>query len=211
MTRPPISRPGSEREYEPEARTTFLPTIVVVADLNGVRGGKAALASEYGDAVRLDEALQALELAGNELLAEAVHCGDVDRLNARVNAVRRAFAGDVGYLCGVEERLRRNAAAVQACASELVLLNDRRGHSELRGSNCSGVSGASATKNYDVKLVLGQVGSPSVLCVFNARSADTRHRDRPVSGAHLLAYYFCESLGAEPRVFACRAFQPVQR
>lgn len=52
---------------------------------------------------------------------------------------------------------------MEASTAKFVLLDERRAHAELCRPDSGGVSGATATQNYDVKLMLGQVGSPSVL------------------------------------------------
>ena len=96
----------------------------VVADLDGVRGDEAALAFDEGDAARLDESLQALELARDDALAVLRHRRDVDALERRADAELRGLAGVVGDLGGVQQRLRRDASAVQARAAELVLLDE---------------------------------------------------------------------------------------
>ena len=83
MTRPPISRPGSEREYEPVARMTFLPVIVSSPTWTVVGEVEPALALDDRDAARLDQALQALVLLGDDALAVGRDAGDVDALERR--------------------------------------------------------------------------------------------------------------------------------
>ena len=83
MTRPPISRPGSEREYEPGREDDVLAGDGVVADLH--RGGRRepAFAFDRRDAAGLDESLQSLVLAGDDALAIRGDRSDVDAVERR--------------------------------------------------------------------------------------------------------------------------------
>ena len=129
---------------------------VVGAHLNGGRQDQSALALDHGDAVRLEQAPQALELAGDEILSEPVDAGHVDARHARLDAV----GGDVCDLSGVEQGLGRHAAAVQAGAAQFVLLDHSGAEPQLGRTDCGRISGAAAAQNDDVKLLIGQVGSP---------------------------------------------------
>ena len=61
-----------------------------------------------------------------------------------------ALAGVVGDLGGVQQRLGRDAAAVQAGAADLVLLDQRDPLAELGGAQRAGVAAAAATEDDDV-------------------------------------------------------------
>jgi hypothetical protein len=54
----------------------------------------------------------------------------------------------------VQKSLGWNTTAVQAGASELVFLNKCNGLAQLSRAKCSRIAAASATKNYNVKVVV---------------------------------------------------------
>ena len=60
ITRPPISRPGSERAYGAGREDDVAALDLPVADLDGVGGDEPALALDDRDLVRLGQALQPL-------------------------------------------------------------------------------------------------------------------------------------------------------
>ena len=137
-----------------------LADVAVVADLHGVRGDEAALALDDGDAARLQQALQALPLARDDALAvrrDGVH---VDALERGLDAVLGGVLRDLGDLGRVQQRLGRDAAAVQTCAAQLVLLDHHGGQAEFDGADRRGITRASAAQDDNVKVLLGQPQSP---------------------------------------------------
>ena len=76
------------------------------------------------------------------LSAYAATVGQVDLVDARVDAELRAAPGRVGDLGRMQDRLGRNAAAVQAGAAHLVLLDQADAQPELGGPEGAGVTPA---------------------------------------------------------------------
>src|SRR5206468_7516987 len=77
-----------------------------------------------------------------------------------------ALAGGVGDLGGVEQRLGRDAAAVQAGAADLVLLDHDHRQAELRGPERAGVAAATGPEDHQIGglrlccLAFGHDGAP---------------------------------------------------
>src|SRR5690606_26045008 len=82
--------------------------------------GQGPVPLDILDGGRADQALQALVEPADDPVLVGVDLGDVDRVEGGVDAELRARAGGVGDLGGVQQRLGRDAAAVQAGAAELV-------------------------------------------------------------------------------------------
>ena len=97
--------------------------VAVVADHHGGRRLEPALALDHGDAVRLDDALQTLPVPADDAVLVLVQALDVDAVELGVQADRGGFLDLVGHLGGVQQRLGRDAAAVQTGAAELALLD----------------------------------------------------------------------------------------
>ena len=127
----------------------------VVADAHRRAGLEAALAGDDGDAAGLDEALEALVLLRDDALAVGADAGRVDALECGADADGRRIAGDLGDLGRVQQRLGRDAAAVQARAAHLVLLDEGDRLAELRRSQRRGVAAAAAAEDDEVERVLG--------------------------------------------------------
>ena len=72
-----------------------------------------------------------------------------------VDAELLALAGRVGDLGGVQQRLGRDAAAVQAGAAELVLLDQGDRQAELGGAQRARVAAAAAAEDDQVELAAG--------------------------------------------------------
>src|SRR5258708_2543718 len=121
-------------------------------DLNGVRRDELAGAFDVGDLGRLDQALQPLVQAVDDTVLVGVEALHVDADEFGLDAELFGLARLVGDLARVEERLRRDAPAMQARAAELVLLDQSHRQVELRGPQRGRVSAAATTENYDVKL-----------------------------------------------------------
>jgi hypothetical protein len=79
-----------------------------------------------------------------------VHAGDVDAVERRLDADRCRFTGAVGDLGRVQQCLGGDAAAVEAGAAELVLLDDDDALAELSGPEGARVPTASAAEDDDV-------------------------------------------------------------
>src|SRR4029453_6171193 len=60
------------------------------------------------------------------------------------------LARRVGDLRGMEERLRRDAAAVEAGAAELVLLDEGHRQTQLAGTQGGGIAAAATPEDHDV-------------------------------------------------------------
>ena len=108
--------------------------------------------STYGDLGRFDQALQALVQPVDDAVLVRVDALHVDADELGLDTELLGLARLVGDLAGVQQRLRRDAAAVQARAAELVLLDQCHRQVELCGPQRGRVTAAAATENYDVKL-----------------------------------------------------------
>ena len=86
--------------------------------------------------------------------------GDVDALEGRADADLRRLPGVVRDLGGVQQRLGRDAAAVQAGAAQLVLLDQADGEAQLGGAQRRRVPAAAATEDDKVKVLLGHPATP---------------------------------------------------
>ena len=137
-------------------------SVEILADADRGARFENALAGHDGDAARLDETLEPLVFLGDDALAVCPHAVWVDPVQRRADADGRGIPCHVRDLGGVQQRLRRNAAAVQARAADLVLLDHGDGLAQLGGAESCRVS-AAATSEYDeVELLLGhRVSSPA--------------------------------------------------
>src|SRR5690606_24730549 len=96
-------------------------------DLDGVRAGEPAPTGDVVDLPGLHQALEALVQAADDAVLVGVDGTHVDALEGAVDADAGALADRVGHLGAVEQRLRRDAAAVQTGTAELVGLDQRDG------------------------------------------------------------------------------------
>jgi len=133
----------------------------VVADLHGGGGGQAAGALDGRDAARLQQALQAFVLAGDDALAVLRHSRDVDALELGGDPELRRLAGEIGDLGRVQQGLGRDAADMQAGAADLVLLDETNRQTQLGGADRSGVSATPGAQHDKVKILLGHPATPS--------------------------------------------------
>ena len=133
-----------------------------VADLHRGGGDEPALALDELDAAALHQALQALVEPGDDALLVLADAGHVDALERRPHAELLALPGEVGDLAGVQQRLGRDAAAVQAGAAELLLLDQHDAHAELCRTQRAGVATAAAAQDDEVDVGLSHRGSPQL-------------------------------------------------
>ena len=97
-----------------------------------------------------DQAGQALPQPGDDLVLVGVDAGHVDAVEGGPDAEVGALPGLVGDLGRVQQRLGRDAAAVQAGAADLVLLDQRDTLAQLGRAQRAGVAAAAAAENDDV-------------------------------------------------------------
>jgi hypothetical protein len=126
-----------------------------VADDDGVRPVEHAGALDVVDLRRLHQALQALVQAADDAVLVRVDARHVDRLERGLDTEGRALAGDVGHLRRVEQRLRRDAALVEARAAEATLLDECDGQAQLCRPQGAGVAAGPSTENDDVVVACG--------------------------------------------------------
>ena len=110
------------------------------SDLDGRGGPEAGRPGDQVDIVGLEEEL--------DRPPESVHdgpvpCGGLWVVDAQLwggYAHARALADVLQGLCDREERLHRDAAPVQACAAEQILLHERHAPAQLGEADCGDVS-----------------------------------------------------------------------
>jgi hypothetical protein len=149
-------------------------------DGDRVLAGQRAEALDVLDLAGLHQALEALVQAPDDLVLEAEHLGDVDPVEGEVHTGGGGFGGRVGELSDVEQGLRRDAAAVQAGAAELVLLHEGDLLAELGSAQRGRIAAAATSQDHDVELVSGCVRhlcAPRCLGVF-ATGSDLDGRPR---------------------------------
>ena len=96
-------------------------------------------------------------------------------------AASRARVGDLG---GVQQRLGRDAAAVQAGAPEQVLLDEGDAHAELGGAQRAGVAAAPSPEDDDVMGGLGGGRHPVLLPCCGVSVAPAAGVCRPDAAQH---------------------------
>jgi hypothetical protein len=99
----------------------------------------------------LEQALQALVQAPDDAVLVRVHTGHVDADQVGLHAELLALPGLVRDLRGVQQRLRRDAPAVQTGAAELGLVDQRHREVQLRGAQSGRVSSAAGAEDNDVE------------------------------------------------------------
>src|SRR4030095_11486061 len=104
---------------------------------------------------------EALVEAPDDLVLVVVDAGDVDRLESCLDAELGALARRVGDFRGMEERLRRDAPAVEAGAAELVLLDEGHRQTQLAGTQGGGIAATATPEDHDVVgLVVSRLRTP---------------------------------------------------
>ena len=157
--------PGLDRilseHYNPlvlQLRGLRKPVVVAVNGVAAGAGANLALAGDVRDAGGLDETLQALVETADHAVLVRVDLRHVDAVERRLDAERLALTGGVGDLGGVQERLGRDAAVVQARAADLALLHQCDGLAELRGAQGTCVAAAASAQDHDVEVVPRALG-----------------------------------------------------
>ena len=151
---------GKRSRVRPGRQHDVLAGDGLVADLHGGGRGEAALALDRGDAAGLDQPLQTLVLAGDDLFAVRRDRRDVDAAERGGHAVLGGFARDVRDLGGVQQSLGGDAADVQAGPADLVLLDQTDRQAQFAGAQRGGVATASRSQDDKVKVLLGHRATP---------------------------------------------------
>src|SRR5690606_37387963 len=127
----------------------------VLADLDGMRVLEAGMALEPGDLVLLEQEGDAAGELLDRVDPLALHRLEVElRCDLDAELGHRAARGRLEILGGVEHRLRRNAADVEASAAERLAAFDARGlEPELSGADRGDVSAGAGTDDEDVVVV----------------------------------------------------------
>jgi hypothetical protein len=118
--------------FEPRQRATVRPrgedhvcaAVDGVAHGHGTVGHQTTRSGDDRDATGLEEALQTLVLLRDDALAVRRDAGGIDALQLSGDADGAGRAYVIGDLGRVQERLRRNAAPVQARPPDFVLLDE---------------------------------------------------------------------------------------
>ena len=142
-----------------------LADVGLAVDGDLARTCEPALSLDDGDAAALDQAGEPLEETGDDAVLVAVDAGHVDAVEGGSHAELLGVARRVGDLGGVEQRLGRDAADVEAGPAEVPLLDQADAQSELGRSQRTGVAARSRPENEYVEL--GRHAGPSALtCLF---------------------------------------------
>ena len=131
-----------------------LALLVLHLDLGGRRDGAPAV--DLGDLVLLHQEVDALDDAGRDLTAALVGRPERHRrvaLDAELVLVVGQHVRELGV---PEQRLRGDAAHVQADPTPVLLLDHRHGLTELRGADRRHVTTGAGTKDEDVEVSHGR-------------------------------------------------------
>src|ERR1700722_3499667 len=151
MTRSPsMSRPGRLRDSEPVASTTCAPSTTRSPTWTWV--GEMSLPSPSMTSMwRLATSpVRPFHRRGATLFFLAITPAQGDAPQGRPDAEPGALPGQVGDLAGVQQRLGRDAALVQAGPADLVLLDERDTLPQLGGAQRAGIAAAAPAENDDV-------------------------------------------------------------
>src|SRR5699024_8567714 len=102
-------------------------------DIDAGSTGEGARTFDHVEASALEQALQALVRAADNVVLVCGHAGHVHAVKACVDTELGGFLGGVGDLGGMQQGLRGNTTAVQAGAADLVLFDEGDGHTEFGG------------------------------------------------------------------------------
>ena len=119
-------------------------------DLPG--GGDAGLALDPFDFVLLEQKGHAVDVGGDGIVLVLRHRDHVERRRVHDNAERRhPVSGFLEHLGSIEQRLRRDAADVEAGpAQRLALLDDGDLHAELRRADRADISAGAGADHDDI-------------------------------------------------------------
>src|SRR3569833_880085 len=109
------------------------------------RADEADLALDDRDALGLAQAGEARHRGAADLVLVGVHARQVDAVETRLDAEGGRLTCLVGDLGGVQQRLGRDAAAVEARAAQLVLLDEQDALAQLHRAQRAGVAAAATT------------------------------------------------------------------
>ena len=135
-------------------------------DLEVMRIEEAADAAHDLDLARLGHAGEAAGQLADDLLLPAAQLVEVDLRRAERDAVRRASAFDFVHHGGdVQQRLRRNAADVEAHAAERrVALDEHRLHAEIGGAERGGVAAGAGAEHEHLAFDVGACRCSAARC-----------------------------------------------
>ncbi len=154
IIRPSGSMPGSDFARAPVAMTiASAPSTAGAAPSTASRPGsvKRAAAFEHLHLVLLEQAGHAsIELLGNGARARDDAC-QVDARRTGVDTERGGAFDLAQHISGVQQRLGRNAAPVEANAADLRLFHQCGRETELRGAYGGDISAGTAADDDDVE------------------------------------------------------------
>ena len=133
----------------------------VAVDANRLSRTEPARALDDRDLATLDQALQAFVEPPDGAVLVGVDAGHVDAFEGGLDAELLSSRGSVGNLAGVQQGLGRDAAAVQAGAADLVLLDQDNRLAELGGPQRCGIAAAAAAEDDEVGLVISHCAAPA--------------------------------------------------
>ena len=152
-----ISTPFRGEDSEPVAMTIALASIVCASPFSGVTVTLPGAAIEPGaderiDLVLLEEVRDAVDARLHHRILVGLHRREIELRRADLDAERlEAVAGEIEHLGGVEERLRRDAADVQAGAAEgRALLDDRDLEAKLGGLDGADVAAGAGADDGEI-------------------------------------------------------------
>ncbi len=123
-------------------------------DMHGAVPVERRLALVHGDAPERDQAAQSLRHRVHGVFAVVAQLAKVDLLQRGHDAHLRAVAHRVQCAGGGDERLRGDAAAVEACAAERgVTLDHDDALAQLRRPQCGGVPAGTCADDCDIELL----------------------------------------------------------
>ena len=138
---------GAGGEHEVVPVYVASPTVTVTG------AGHPALALDDGDPAGLDQPGEALEEPAHDAVLVGVDAGHVDAVERGADPELLGLAGRVGDLGRVQQRLRRDAADVQAGAAEVALLDEPDAQSELGGAEGTGIPTRTGPEDEDVEVI----------------------------------------------------------
>ncbi|SIK41776.1 Uncharacterised protein [Mycobacteroides abscessus subsp. abscessus] len=121
--------------------------LIGARDLDLVLADELAVTEVGVDAAGLDESLEALVVAVDDVRLVLEHLVDVDALELGVDTERLGLLGRVGDLSSVEECLRRHTSAVQTRSAHLVAFDQSDLHVELCRAQSRGIAAGSAAED----------------------------------------------------------------